>query len=234
VGSALPRQQAEGAWPAAESLYERGIGHTIGFGENPALLIVDFVRAFTDPGKPLGADLESELEETVRVLDEARARALPIFFTAIAYEDPGLADAGIWARKIPAQRTLRAGTPEVELDPRLARRGSEPLLYRKHASAFFGTDLPERLSALRVDTLLLAGCTTSGCVRASAVDGLQHGFRVMVIREAVGDRLQAAHDQSLFDMGAKYADVVSVDEVLDYLRAGDASVGVGARQRKSA
>jgi nicotinamidase-related amidase len=199
------------------ALQARGMGHTIGFGEQPAVVVIDFIRAFTDPGMPLGAELDAELEQTVRVLDAARARSLPIFFTSVAYEDPDLADAGIWAIKISAQATLRADTPNVELDPQLRRTASEPLLRKKYASAFFGTDLLTRLTRLRVDTLLLAGCTTSGCVRATAVDGLQNGFRVMVIREAVGDRFRASHEQSLFDLHAKYADVVSVDEVLRYL-----------------
>lgn len=195
------------------------MGHTIGFGERPAVLVVDFIRGLTDPRLPLGARLDDEIEQTIRVLDGARARDHPILFTSVAYEDPDLADAGIWAKKIKAQAMLRAGSPNVELDPRLRRGSKEPLLQKKYASAFFGTDLVTRLNTLRVDTLLLAGCTTSGCVRATAVDGLQNGFRVMVIREAVGDRFQAAHEQSLFDLHAKYADVVSVEQVLEYLGA---------------
>jgi nicotinamidase-related amidase len=151
------------------------------------------------------------------VLDASRVRGLPVLFTSTAYEDPDLADAGIWPMKIPTQATLRAGTPNVELDPRLRRTAGEPVLKKKFASAFFGTDLLARLHVLGIDTLLVAGCTTSGCVRATAVDGLQNGFRVMVIREAVGDRLQAAHEQSLVDLHAKYADVVSVEQVLQYL-----------------
>jgi maleamate amidohydrolase len=194
------------------------MGHTIGFGQRPALVIVDFIRAFTDPDMPLGAELDAELEQTGRVLDEARARRLPIFFTTVAYDDPDLADAGVWVLKIRSQVTLRAGSPNVELDPRLRRMDGEPLLRKKYASAFFGTDLLARLNETGVDTLLVAGCTTSGCVRATAVDGLQNGFRVMVIREAVGDRARAAHEQSLLDLHAKYADVVAVDEVLSYLQ----------------
>ena len=194
------------------------MGYTIGFGDKPALVVVDFSRAFTDPEMPLGAELDAELKQTVRVLDEARARRLPIFFTTVAYDDPNLADAGVWALKIKAQATLRAGTPNVDLDPRLGQTASEPVLKKKYASAFFGTDLLTRLTDVDVDTLLVAGCTTSGCVRATAVDGLQNGFRVMVIREAVGDRMRAAHEQSLYDLHLKYADVVSVDEVLDYLQ----------------
>jgi maleamate amidohydrolase len=152
-------------------------------------------------------------------LNEVRARNLPIFFTGVAYDDPALADAGIWVKKIPAQQTLRAGTRDVALDPRLGRLADEPLIRKKYASAFFGTDLLTRLKSLGVDTLIMAGCTTSGCVRASAVDGLQHGFRVMVVREAVGDRAPAAHEQSLLDIHAKYGDVVSVDEALSYIRS---------------
>lgn len=117
---------------------------------------------------------------------------------------------------------LREGMPEVEVDPSLGRLPEEPVIAKKYASSFFGTDLLSRLNSLRVDTLLIAGCTTSGCVRATAVDAVQNGFRPMVVREAVGDRSQAAHDQSLFDLNAKYADVVGVEDALGYLS------GVGA------
>lgn len=113
--------------------------------------------------------------------------------------------------------TLRAGTPAVELDPRLQRLPGEGWLTKKYASCFFATDLASRLVSAGVDTLLLAGCTTSGCVRATTVNALQSGFRPMVVRECVGDRSQMAHDQSLFDLQAKYADVVSLEEVAHYL-----------------
>lgn len=198
---------------------ERGFSRTIGFGAAPAVVNIDFVRAFTNPDMPLGAPLEAEMEQTVRILQEARAAKAPIFFTSVAYEARDLADAGIWALKQTGVMTLRAGTPEVEVDPRLGRLPEEPVLFKKYASAFFGTDLLTRLNTLRVDTLILTGCTTSGCVRATAVDGLQNGFRVMVAREAVGDRAKAAHEQSLFDLNAKYADVLSVEQILEYLQA---------------
>jgi nicotinamidase-related amidase len=113
--------------------------------------------------------------------------------------------------------TLRAGTPEVEQDPRLGRRPDEAIIVNKYASVFFGTDFVSRLNARRVDTLILTGCTTSGCVRATAVDAVQNAFRPIVVREAVGDRAKPAHDQALFDLQAKYADVVSVDETIAYL-----------------
>jgi nicotinamidase-related amidase len=113
--------------------------------------------------------------------------------------------------------TLRPGTPVVEIDSRLGRRPDEAIILKKYASVFFGTDLVSRLNARRVDTLILTGCTTSGCVRATAVDAVQNGYRPMVVREAVGDRAKAAHDQSLFDLQAKYADVVTVAETLEVL-----------------
>jgi maleamate amidohydrolase len=208
---------------ALASLEERGLTRTIGFGDHPALLVVDFTRAFTDPEMPLAADFAAELDRTAALLDLARAGDWPVYFTVCRYDDPDLADAGIWAKKAPASVTLRAGTPGVELDPRLGRREGDSVIVKKYASAFFGTDLSTRLTSRGVDTLLLCGCTTSGCVRATAVDGLQHGFRVMVVREAVGDRDPDAHLQSLLDMQQKYADVVSIERVERY--ASDLAAG---------
>mgnify|MGYP000703231073 CR=1 FL=1 len=206
-------------WKDLETLFrERGFGNLIGFGRRPAVLVVDLVRAFTDPKLPLGAPLDGVITEARRILEAAREAGVPIFFTSVAYEEEDVADAGVWGRKIRGLRTLRAGSPEVEVDPRLGRREGEPVVLKKYASAFFGTDLLSRLTTRGVDTLILTGCTTSGCVRATAVDGIQYGFRVIVAREAVGDRAQLAHEQSLFDLHQKYADVVSVDEVVSYLR----------------
>ena len=196
---------------------ERGFGQLMGWGEGPALLVIDFMRAFTNPSLPLGSNLDRELAETVRVLGAAREAEVPIYFTAVWYEEKDLRDAGLWAKKMAGVMTLRAGTPEVEIDPRLGRRADEAIIVKKYASVFFGTDLVSRLNSQRIDTLILTGCTTSGCVRATAVDAVQNGFRAMVVREAVGDRAKPAHDQSLFDLHAKYADVVAVDETLEYL-----------------
>jgi maleamate amidohydrolase len=198
----------------------RGLTRVLGFGSTPALVVIDFTRAFTEPGEamPLAADFAAEIAATVELLDAARAARAPVYFTAPVYDHPDLADAGVWAIKVPASVTLRAGTPGAELDPRLGRGPDEALVIKKYASAFFGTDLASRLTAGGVDTLLLCGCTTSGCVRASAVDGLQHGFRVMVVFEAVGDRNPAAHRQSLLDMQAKYADITSLAAARAYLQ----------------
>lgn len=203
--------------PEQEFFEQRGFGLTIGFGRRPAVLVIDMIRAFTDATMMLGAELGPELEATQRLLAAARARGVPVVFSTVSYDDAGLSDAGIWALKQKGVTTLRAGTPEVELDPRLQRLEGEGWLMKKYASCFFGTDLTTRLVSTGVDTLLIAGCTTSGCVRASAVDALQSGFRPMVVLECVGDRSQAAHDQSLFDLQARYADVVSLDETCHYL-----------------
>jgi nicotinamidase-related amidase len=202
---------------AFADLERRGLTRVLGFGRSPAVLAVDFTRAFTEPGMPLAADFTAELEQTARVIARARAGGVPVYLTTVAYEDQDLADAGVWASKVPASASLRAGTAAAELDPRLGRQSADSVLNKKYASAFFGTDLSSRLTARGIDTLLLCGCTTSGCVRATAVDGLQHGFRVMVVREAVGDRDAEAHVQSLLDMQQKYADVVSAEATVAYL-----------------
>jgi nicotinamidase-related amidase len=196
---------------------KRGFSRTIGFGQRPAVIVIDIIGAFTDPDLPLGANLDGVIEQTNRVLGPARAAKVPVFFSSVAYEDEDLRDAGIWALKQAGVMTLRAGTPEVQVDKRLGQRAGEALIMKKYASCFFGTDLVTRLHTLKVDTLILTGCTTSGCVRATAVDGLQYGFRVMVPKEAVGDRAAPAHEQSLFDLNAKYADVISVEDVVAYL-----------------
>jgi maleamate amidohydrolase len=202
-----------------EFFAERGFGRPIGFGSSPGVLVIDLIGAFTDPTLPLGAPLDEVLANTLRVVDTARSGQLPVLFTTVAYDDGDLRDAGVWAAKMAGLLTLRAGTPEVEVDGRLGRRADEPLIVKKYASAFFGTDLISRLNAMRVDTLVITGCTTSGCVRATAVDAVQNGLRPIVVREAVGDRSRAAHEQSLFDLQAKYADVLGINDVLPRLRS---------------
>jgi len=201
-----------------EAFFEqRGFGLQMGFGKRPALAVIDFINAFTDPAMPLGSDLGPQLDVTVRLLEAARAARIPIYYTVVAYDEEGLADAGVWVLKQSGSKTLVAGTPAVELDERLGRLPQEAVLVKKYASAFFGTDLATRLNSRGVDTLLIAGCTTSGCVRATAVDALQYGFRPMVVEEAVGDRAEPAHRQALFDLRQKYADVVSADRTVEYL-----------------
>jgi maleamate amidohydrolase len=202
----------------AELFKERGFGLKIGFGERPALLIIDMLKAFTNPAMMLGANLDSQIEATKPLLAVAHERGIPVIFSTVIYNDADLKDAGIWALKMKGVTTLRGDSDGVEVDPRLDMRKTDSLLVKKYASCFFGTDLVARLMSQRVDCLIITGCTTSGCVRATAVDALQTGLRPMVVREAVGDRSVAAHEQSLFDLNAKYADVVSLEETLQYLR----------------
>jgi maleamate amidohydrolase len=204
----------------------RGFGIKIGFGERPALIVIDMIKGFTNKDMPLGAPLETQIAAQKPLIDSAHERGIPVIFSTVAYDDGDFSDAGLWAIKMKGVMTLKAGTEAVEVDPRLGKRDSDSLLVKKYASCFFGTDLVPRLTNKGVDTLIITGCTTSGCVRATAVDAVQNGFRPMVVREAVGDRSQAAHDQSLFDLNAKYADVVSLDETLQYLK----TVGHNARK----
>jgi len=198
---------------------ERGFGLKIGFGERPALIVIDMVKAFTDPSRMLGANLDREIAAMQPLLALAHERGVPVLFSTVVYNDADLKDAGIWALKQKGVATLKSGSDGSDIDPRLDFRPTDSLLVKKYASCFFGTDVVPRLMSQRVDTLIITGCTTSGCVRATAVDALQNGFRPMIVREAVGDRAVAAHEQSLFDLNAKYADVVSLDETLNYLRS---------------
>ena len=199
-----------------EFFQSRGYGRRIGYGDRPALMVVDMLRAFTDPAAPLGANLDAEIAACGKLIAAARENGAPVIFSTGAYEDADLRDAGIWADKIGGLTTLRVGTDGPKIDPRLDFRDTDPLLVKKYASCFFGTDLVSRLLAYKVDTLIIGGCTTSGCVRATVVDCVQTGFRPIVVREAVGDRSPTAHDQSLFDMDAKYADVVTLNEAIGY------------------
>jgi len=195
---------------------QRGFSQRVGFGLRPALVVIDFINAFTDPSSPLSANLDDEVEATVRLLAAARPHQVPVFFTTVAY-NKGLADAGVFIKKVPSLGILREGTPMVEVDRRMERREDEHIVVKKYASAFFGTTLASTLTANGIDTIIIAGCTTSGCVRATAIDGCQYGFRTIVVKEAVGDRAKAPHEANLFDIDAKYGDVVSLKEAVTYL-----------------
>lgn len=200
-------------------IYERaGFGAAVRRGSRPALVVVDLSRGFTDAAYPTGADLAAEVTATRTLLDIARANELPVLFTTIAY-DPGDEARLAWLRKAPGLAVLAAGSELVEIDPRLARGSREPVLVKKGASAFFGTDLADRLHELAVDTVVICGATTSGCVRASVVDAVQHGFPTLVVREAVGDRARPPHDANLFDIEQKYGDVIFLDDAVQYLSA---------------
>jgi nicotinamidase-related amidase len=196
-------------------------GGDVGFGDRPALLVVDLINAFTDPDSDLGSDVSDVLDATSDLLAAFREHDLPRYFTTVAYEE-SYGDAGVFIEKVPALRDLKLGTPSVEVDDRVAPVGDERVLLKKYASAFFGTDLSTELTTDGVDTLVLAGVTTSGCIRATAVDGMQHGYRVVVPEDAVGDRAEGPHRANLFDIDEKYGDVVTVEAVLAAISATNA------------
>lgn len=192
-------------------------GKRIGYGHNPVLLVVDLTRAFTEPPRPLASDATETIDATNKLVDAARGAGVPVMFTAVTYDTDDFSDAGLWGKKIGGQEDLRAGSDGVEIDPRLHRETTDAVLVKKYASCFFGTDLATRLTAMGCDTLVITGVSTSGCIRATTVDAIQSGFRPVVVREAVADRWQQAHDQALYDLEAKYADVRPLSEVIEYL-----------------
>ena len=211
---------------AREVYAAAGLGQAVTVGSRPAILVVDFSCGFTDPECTLGADMSAEVEATRRLLDAGRARGVPVIFTTIGYE-PSLKDGGLWLQKVPSLGDLQIGGRWVEIDPRLEPREDETIVLKKGASAFFGTNLPAILVSQGVDSVILCGATTSGCIRATAIDLLQYGYPTLVPRECVGDLAQAPHEANLFDINAKYADVVPLDEVLEYLASVPGTVGAG-------
>ena len=187
----------------------------LGLAQSPALLVVDMINGFTDPDSPLGTHCPDVVAANIELLAAFRNSGRPIFFTTVVYYDDQ--QASIFRAKVPALNVLQPGSRWVAVNSRMERQVSEPLIEKQWASAFFGTDLSKQLRALAVDSLVVTGLTTSGCVRASAVDGLQNNFQVVVAREAVGDRNLDAHQANLFDLNAKYADVLGVDEIISRL-----------------
>lgn len=209
---------AEEANKDARAIYDKaGITGRVGFGQKVALVVVDLSFGFTDPECTLGADMTKVVMQNRRLIEVARERALPIFFTTVAYRGD-MSDAGVWVEKFPSLDTLKEGSRDVELDDRLGRLPSEPLIVKKYPSAFFGTPLASDLIVRGVDTLIVTGATTSGCVRATVVDSLQYGFRTIIPEECVGDRADSPHQSNLFDMGTKYADVMPVNEVIEQIQ----------------
>jgi maleamate amidohydrolase len=197
---------------------ERGIGARTGFGERPAVLVIDMAVAFNDPSYKVGADQTPAVAAIATLLPVAREAGAPVYFTTTAYHSDGR-DAGMFARKIPALLELQLGERAVEIDPRLAPAKGEHVIYKKYASSFFGTNLLSLLVYDQVDTLILTGCSTSGCVRAAAIDAVSYGFRVVVPETCVSDRAEGPHYANLFDINAKYGDVLPLEEVIGYLRS---------------
>ena len=205
---------------STEDIYEtRGFGGRQGAGERPAILVVDFVEGFTSPESRLACDADSAVLATRRLLDAARTASVPVIFTTVSYADDDLERAAMFIAKAPALATLRPGSRWVEVDSRLGRRADELVLTKLFASAFFATGLDETLREAGCDTVIVVGASTSGCVRATAVDALQYGYRVLVPREGVADRAEEAHRASLLDLDAKYGDVIPLAEAIEVVEA---------------
>jgi maleamate amidohydrolase len=186
----------------------------LGFGRAPAIIVVDFIRAYTEPGSPLYAPAVVEaVRASVPLLTAARRKGVPVIYTRVVYHPSGN-DGGLFVRKVPTLRRMVEGEPLAEIVPELPPGPDDVILIKQYASAFFGTSLAAMLTARGVDTLIITGCSTSGCVRATAVDAMQNGFRPVVPRECVGDRHAAPHEANLFDINAKYGDVVPLADVL--------------------
>jgi maleamate amidohydrolase len=190
-------------------------GH-LQFGKRPALIVVDMVDAYLVPGSPLYAGIETALESAIRLVAACRAHGFPIIFTNVEYT-PGGVDGGVFFRKVPALTCFERGNPLGAFPARLAPRDRDPVITKRYASAFFGTHLAPTLTALGVDTLMICGTSTSGCIRATALDACQHGFIPFVVRDACGDRHPGPHEANLFDLQAKYAEVVDEAEALRLL-----------------
>lgn len=190
-------------------------GH-LAFGKHPALLIVDFVMAYLEPSSPLYAGVDEALASNIRLAAVARETGIPLIFTNVVYE-PGGADGGLFYRKIPSLKIFDAGSPLGNFPPGLQPQDGEHVVSKQFASAFFGTRLDQKLRAMGIDTLIVTGLSTSGCVRATALDALQHGFAPFVVREACGDRHPEPHEANLFDLNAKYAEVINEDKAIQLM-----------------
>ena len=185
---------------------------SLGLGAKPALVLVDMIEGFTNPACPLGCECPEVVAANAQVLAAFRAAQLPIYYTTVVfYADD---QARVFRERVPALNLLTPESNWVKVDERLAMHEGEVLVEKQWASAFRGTDINEQLRAQGADSLVVTGLTTSGCVRATVVDGLQYDYKVVVAKEAVGDRNAEAHEANLFDMHAKYADVWPVADVL--------------------
>ncbi|MGW0007227.1 isochorismatase family protein [Nocardia grenadensis] len=196
---------------------EGGFGGELRPGSRPAVLAIDLMRAYFEPESPLCLPDADFLRSASRIITAARRAAVPVLHTRVAYHTDG-ADGGLFVRKVPALRQLFGGGPMGELMPEVAPADSELVVVKQYASAFFGTTLASTLYARGIDTVVIVGVSTSGCVRATAVDAIQHGFVPLVVRDAVGDRTNARHEANLFDLQAKYAEVVTESTTSAYLQ----------------
>ncbi len=197
--------------------YKTAYDNRLGFGRRPALILVDFVQAYFDQDCALYAGVEDALASALRVREAARAAAVPVIYTNVVYHEDG-ADGGVFFRKAPVLKNFIAGNPMGAWPSDLRPADDEMVISKQYPSAFFGTSLASSLQDMGIDTLIITGVTTSGCIRATCVDTMSHGFIPIVVEDACGDRHESPHVANLFDMNAKYADVVNEAEAIDYLK----------------
>lgn len=201
-----------------EENYKGVFDNRLGFGLRCAVVVIDFIKAYTSPGAPFYAPgVVSAVQASVSLLATARRAGVPIIYTKVVYHPSG-ADGGLFVQKVPALRTLVEDAPLGVIDPKITPEPGDLVIAKNYPSGFFGTTLASTLHTQGIDTIILIGCSTSGCVRATAVDAIQHGFRVVVPRECVGDRHDGPHEASLFDIQAKYGDVLPQAEVENHLQ----------------
>lgn len=194
-----------------------GFSGRVGWGARPAVAVIDLVRAYTQPDGPFALpDAAAAVDATAELVETARDRDVPVFWTVVRFA-PGLADGGLFVRKVPALACFAADAEGSWGDLALEPEPAEVVVVKQYASAFFGTSLASTLHAAGVDTLVLAGVSTSGCVRATAMDALNSGFRPQVVRQACADRTTALHENNLADVDAKYGDVIDLAAALDRL-----------------
>lgn len=199
--------------------YERaGFAGRVGWGERPAILVIDMAGAWTTPQEQIGTDLSEVSRNIVDLLAEGRRAGLPIIFTTMAW-DPSLSEIGeVVRRKTPHSEKMLLGSDRVTLRPEMGRLPHEPLVVKPRASAFFGTYVDAMLISAKADTVIVVGCSTSGCIRATAESAFNRGFHVIVPKEAVGDRSNSAHAANLFDIDARYGDVLPTSDVIAHLQ----------------
>ncbi|HEY0285516.1 MAG TPA: N-carbamoylsarcosine amidohydrolase [Pseudomonas sp.] len=204
---------------SADANYQGVWGNRIGFGKKAALLMIDFMQGYTQQGSPLYAPgVVSAVAESVELLACARTHGVLVVHTNIRYHAGHFVDGGMWVKKAPVMKLMVQDNPLAAFCEEVMPTADEVVISKQYASSFFGTSLASLLHVQGIDTVVLAGCSTSGCIRATAVDAVQHGFRTIVVRECVGDRHPAPHQANLFDIDSKYGDVVPKQEALDYLR----------------
>jgi maleamate amidohydrolase len=198
--------------------YTGAFDGSLPFGKRPALIVIDMVEAYLQPGSPLYAGIEAAVASAARLAATAREAGVPVIFTNVEYA-PGGADGGVFFRKVPALAVFQKGSPLGAFPAVLSPEGSDIVITKRYASAFFATPLAAMLTSMGVDTLMITGVSTSGCVRATALDACQNGFLPFVVRDACGDRHPGPHEANLFDLQAKYAEVIPEDQAIAHLRA---------------